>query len=84
MEINYYEQTDSLYIDFAGKQSVESTAVSDDIVIDFGENGDPVGIGIEHAGEKLNLSELVACNIPRRKSRLGDYAYLERPNGQAR
>ena len=59
MNINYYAQTDSIYIDLSAKPSVESQAVSDDLVIDFGEHGEPVGIDIQHASEILNLAELV-------------------------
>ena len=67
MNINYYAQTDSIYIDLSSKPSVESQVVSDDLVIDFGEHGEPVGIDIQHASKILNLSELVTHNIPTKK-----------------
>ena len=67
MNINYYAQTDSIYIDLSAKPSVESQAVSDDLVIDFGEHGKPVGIDIQHASKILNLAELVTHNMPIKK-----------------
>jgi len=71
MNIKYDSQTDSLYIDLSAKPSVESEAVTDDVVVDFGENGEPVGIDIQHASKILNLSELVTHNIPAKKIAVG-------------
>jgi len=71
MNIKYDSQTDSLYIDLSAKPGVESEAVSDDVVIDFGENGEPVGIDIQHASEILNLSELITNYVPTKKIAVG-------------
>ena len=71
MKLNYYAETDSLYIDFSANPSVDSKAVSDDLIIDFDEHGKPVGIGIEHASEKLNLSELITHDVPVKKIAVG-------------
>ncbi len=67
MNINYYAETDSMYIDLSAKPSVKSEAVSDDLVIDFGEHGEPVGIDIQHASKMLNLTELVTHNMPTKR-----------------
>jgi uncharacterized protein YuzE len=64
MKINYYPDTDSLYIDLSSKTSKESQEVSEGVVIDYDENGDIVGIDIDHASTKLNLKELILNKVP--------------------
>jgi len=64
MKLNYFPETDSLYIDFASKPSVESQEVSEGVVLDYDADGNLVGIDIDHASRKLNLRELVTSHIP--------------------
>ena len=64
MKLNYYPDTDSLYIDLSVRQSVESREVSAGVVLDYDERGDLVGIDIDNASQKLDLSELVTSHIP--------------------
>ena len=35
MKLSYYKETDSLYIDFSGKSSVESREISEGVVLDY-------------------------------------------------
>jgi len=69
MKIHYDPQTDSLYIHLSTKPGVDSKAVTDDFVVDFSENGAPVGIDIQHAGKTVDLTELVARNLPVKQDR---------------
>lgn len=71
MRINYDKETDSLYIDLSKNPGVDSKVLSDDVVVDFGENGEPVGIDIQYASKKINLSELVTNYIPAKKIAVG-------------
>jgi uncharacterized protein YuzE len=64
MKIDYYADTDSLYIDLASRPSVESQEVSEGVVLDYDADGALVGIDIDHASRKLNLRELVTNHIP--------------------
>jgi uncharacterized protein YuzE len=64
MKLNYYPDTDSLYIDLSSKQSAESQEISDGIVIDYDSYGNVVGIDIDNASKKLDLSELVMNKLP--------------------
>ena len=59
MKINYYPDTDSLYIDLSSKSSVESIEISEGIVLDYDEYNNLVGIDIDNATKKLDLSELI-------------------------
>jgi uncharacterized protein YuzE len=64
MKLNYYPETDSLYIDLASRPSVESQEVSEGVVLDYDADGNLVGIDIDHASRKLNLREVVTSQIP--------------------
>ena len=64
MKLNYYEETDSLYIDLSSKNSVESKAVSEGIVLDYDAEGNLVGIDIDNASTKLDLKEIDINKLP--------------------
>jgi uncharacterized protein YuzE len=64
MKLNYHPDTDSLYIDLSTKPSAESVEVSKGVVLDYDDDGNLVGIDIDHASSKLNLRELVTSHIP--------------------
>lgn len=64
MKINYYPDTDSLYIDLSSKPSADSREVSDGIVLDYDANGDLVGIDIDQASTKLEIKELILSKLP--------------------
>jgi uncharacterized protein YuzE len=64
LKLNYYPDTDSLYIDFSSKPSTESQEVSEGVVLDYDAEGNLVGIDIDNASQKLNLRELVTSHIP--------------------
>jgi uncharacterized protein YuzE len=57
MKLNYYPETDSLYIDLASNISTESIEVSEGVVIDYDDSGNIVGIDIDNASHKLELKE---------------------------
>jgi uncharacterized protein YuzE len=67
MKINYYADTDSLYIDLSEKTSAESLEVAPGIVVDFDENNNIVGIDIDHASKNLNLTNLEITSFPAKK-----------------
>jgi len=64
MKLNYYPDTDSLYIDLSSRTSVESREVSEGVVLDYDAQGNVVGVDIDHASRKLDLRELVTNHIP--------------------
>ena len=64
MKMNYFKDTDSLYIDLSSSTSVESHEVSPGIVLDYGEDGALVGIDIDNASLKLDLTNLVLHHFP--------------------
>lgn len=64
MKINYYPETDSLYIDLSSKPSKDSMEISEGIVLDYDENGQITGIDIDNASHKMDLNEIISNKIP--------------------
>jgi uncharacterized protein YuzE len=64
MKLNYYPDTDSLYIDLSSRASVRSVEVSDGVVLDYDAQGNLVGIDIDQASRKLDLRELATSHVP--------------------
>jgi len=64
MKLHYYPETDSLYIDLAEAVSFESREVSEDLVVDYDELGHIVGLDIQHASERLDLSKIETEHLP--------------------
>ena len=64
MKLNYYPETDSLYIDLSEKTSVESKEISEGVVLDYDASGSIVGIDIDNASRKVQLKELILSRLP--------------------
>lgn len=64
MKLNYYPDTDSLYIDLSEQPSIESREISEGVVLDYDARGNLVGIDIDHASAKAELHTLVVSKLP--------------------
>jgi uncharacterized protein YuzE len=64
MKLNYYPETDSLYIDLSEKTSVESWEITEGVVLDYDTDGVLVGIDIDNASTKAQLKELTLRKLP--------------------
>jgi uncharacterized protein YuzE len=64
MKLNYYPDTDSLYIDLSSKSSAESREISEGIVLDYDADGHLAGIDIDNASHKIDLKEIILSKVP--------------------
>ena len=64
MRIEYYPETDSLYIELAARAGVDTREIDDGIVIDVDVDGHPVGIDIDQASKHLDLKTLDIRRVP--------------------
>ena len=64
MKLNYFPDTDSLYIELAEQTSVKSREVSEGVVLDYGARGNLVGIDIDNASTKVDMRILKLSNLP--------------------
>jgi uncharacterized protein YuzE len=58
MKFSYYAETDTLYIDLLDRPGSDVEEISTDFVVDVDASGTPVGIEIEHASQRTELSRL--------------------------
>jgi len=66
VKLNYYADTDSLYIDLSEQPSSESREVSAGVVLDYDASGNLVGIDIDNASKKVQLEHLILNKLPSR------------------
>ncbi len=64
MKLNYYADTDSLYIDLSERPSVESREITEGVVLDYDAEGNLVGIDIDNASHKVDLKKLTVNKLP--------------------
>lgn len=71
MKLHYYAETDSLYIELNDRPSADSREIVDGLVADFDENGNIVGLDIQHASSQLDLHTLETEFLPLRSTAEG-------------
>jgi uncharacterized protein YuzE len=64
MRLNYYPDTDSLYIDLSEQASADSLEISEGVVLDYDAAGNLTGIDIDNASTKVELKKLVLSRLP--------------------
>jgi uncharacterized protein YuzE len=64
MELNYYPETDSLYIHLSEHPSAESREISEGVVLDYDAAGVLVAIDIDNASAKADIHRLVISKLP--------------------
>lgn len=64
MKLHYYAETDSLYIELSSRTGVDAVEISPGAVIDYDQDGKPVGIDIDNASKVVDLTRLEAEALP--------------------
>ncbi|MDE0315135.1 MAG: DUF2283 domain-containing protein [Candidatus Poribacteria bacterium] len=64
MRLNYYPETDSLYINLSEQPSAESQEISEGILLDYDAEGRLVGIDIDNASHKVDMEKLILSQLP--------------------
>jgi len=64
MKLNYFPETDSLYIDLSERISIDSREISEGVVLDYDADGKLVGIDIDNASNKVALEKLTLSKLP--------------------
>ena len=68
MKLHYYPETDSLYVEFQERPSVDTREVAPDVRLDLDAEGRPVGLDIDHASTVLDLETLDTAGLPLRSA----------------
>ena len=69
MKLQYYPDTDSLYVELKPIPGVETREISDGLIVDLDADGQVVGFDIDHASRRLNLSTLETEALPLRATK---------------
>jgi len=64
MKLHYYPETDSLYIELSAQPSAETREIADGLNADFDTAGNLVGLDIDGASGKLDLTTLETISLP--------------------
>ncbi len=64
MKLHYYEDTDSLYIDLSARPATDAREIADGLVIDYDDSGHVVGIDIQHASLRTDLTAVETAHLP--------------------
>jgi uncharacterized protein YuzE len=66
MKFDYYQDTDSLYIELSDREAADSREVAPNIVFDYDNEGNVVGIDVyQYASTFIDLDSLEAHSVPR-------------------
>lgn len=66
MRIEYYPKTDTLYIQLIDGAATDVHEVGPDVRADVDDNGRVLGIEIEHASTRAELSDIQLTSLPQR------------------
>lgn len=58
MKVHYFDDTDTLYIEFRSGSIVETRDLDDDTVLDLDAEGRVCAITMEHASQRTDLPDL--------------------------
>jgi uncharacterized protein YuzE len=64
MKLHYYPETDSLYIELASTPGAEAREIVEGLIVDLDADGNVVGLDIDHASRKLDLSRVETIALP--------------------
>lgn len=63
MKISYFDDTDTLYIEFRHTDITESRDLDENTVLDVDAKGNVCAITFEHASQRTDLSHLIVEGI---------------------
>jgi uncharacterized protein YuzE len=63
MKISYFQDTDTLYIEFRAGDITESKDLDENTILDVDENDNVCAITFEHASQRTDVSHLIVEGI---------------------
>ncbi len=65
MKTSYDKSTDSLYVEVRPLPSRRTVEVEEDVMVDYGSDGEPVGYDIQHASTKADfIARIILEEMP--------------------
>ena len=69
MKLHYHPETDSLYIELRPEPGTDTREIVEGLNVDLNDQGEVVGLDIDHASKHLDLSTLETRDLPLRSTR---------------
>jgi uncharacterized protein YuzE len=63
MRVSYFEDTDTLYIEFRNNDIAESKDLDENTILDVDAKGNVCAITFEHASQRTDVSHLIVEGI---------------------
>jgi len=63
MKMSYFDDTDTLYIEFKEEEVTETKDLDEDTLLDLDQSGHIISITVEHASERTDVNKLVLSGI---------------------
>jgi uncharacterized protein YuzE len=63
MKVSYFEDTDTLYIEFRDSNIVESKDLDENTILDVDAKGNICAITFEHASQRTDVNHLIVEGI---------------------
>ena len=64
MRIKYFEDTDTILVEFSTNPPVETRELNENIYLDLDSEGRVVSLTVEHAGQSADMKEFLYQRIP--------------------
>jgi YD repeat-containing protein len=64
MKIQYFSETDTLAIELTNKVVASTDAITDDLILDYDDQGKVVAITIDNCSKNVDTVNLQALNLP--------------------
>jgi uncharacterized protein YuzE len=65
VKLSYDRSTDSLYIELRALPAKRTREIEEDVILDIGEDGEPVGYDLQHASTKQELIMSIILGLER-------------------
>jgi uncharacterized protein YuzE len=63
MKMSYFDDTDTLYIEFKEAEVTETKDLDENTLLDLDKSGHVISITVEHASERTDVDKLVLAGI---------------------
>jgi len=63
MKMSYFDDTDTLYIEFKEAEVTETKDLDENTLLDLDQSGQIISITVEHASERTDVQNLVLSGI---------------------
>jgi uncharacterized protein YuzE len=64
MKIQYFSETDTLAIELTSKPVVSTDAITDDLILDYDDQGKVVAITIDNCSKNVDAINLQTLDVP--------------------